>query len=81
MELDNASGRSPLEASLGAQLAGAIRNELREPVPPRLRAAQSDGYADYYTTAKTTALLAAKVRRKLEESEPASLAAEKLGAQ
>ena len=80
IELDNAAGHSPLEAGLGAQLASAIRHELREPVPSRLRAAQSDGYSDYYTTAKTTALLAAKARRKLEESEPASLAAEKLGA-
>jgi hypothetical protein len=58
-----------------------VRNELREPVPKRLQAAQRDGYADYYTTAKATVLVAARQRRKLEESEPASRAAEKLGAQ
>jgi arylsulfatase A-like enzyme len=80
LELDNAAGHSPLEHALDAQLASAVRNELREPLPTRLRAAQKDGYADYYTTAKTAALVAAKQRRKLEESEPASLAAEKLGA-
>ena len=81
LELDNLAGRSTLESALSAQLASAIRNELREPVPTRLRAAQIDGYSDYYTTAKTTALVAAAQRRKLEESEPASKAAEKLGAQ
>ncbi len=80
-ELDNLAGRSPLEATLDAQLASAVRSELREPVPRRLVAAQRDGYSDYYTTANTTALVAAKARRKLEESEPASSAAEKLGAQ
>jgi hypothetical protein len=80
LELDNAAGHSPLAHGLDAQLASAVRNELREPLPTRLRAAQKDGYADYYTTAKTAALVAAKQRRKLEESEPASLAAEKLGA-
>ena len=81
MELDNAAGASRLEPALASQLARAVRNELREPVPKRLQAAQRDGYADYYTTAKTTALVAATQRRKLEESEPASRAAEKLGAQ
>jgi arylsulfatase A-like enzyme len=80
-ELDNAAGASKLEPRLSSQLARAVRNELREPVPKRLQAAQHDGYADYYTTAKTTALVAATQRRKLEESEPASRAAEKLGAQ
>ena len=80
-ELNNVAGRSGLEGALSAQLASAIRNELREPVSTRLRAAQIDGYSDYYTTAKTTALVAAAQRRKLEESEPASKAAEKLGAQ
>jgi len=81
LELDSAAGRSSLEPVLDAQLANAVRNELREPVPARLRAAQKDGYADYFTTAKTTALVAAAQRRKLEEREPASRAAETLGAQ
>jgi arylsulfatase A-like enzyme len=81
IELDNLAGHSGLEPALDAQLASAVHNELREPVPTRLLAAQKDGYADYYTTAKTTALVAAKQRRKLEESEPASRVAEKLGSQ
>jgi len=80
LELDNRAGRSPLEASLDSQLAAAIRDELREPLPAHLHAAQSDGYSDYYTTAQVTALSQASQRRKLEESDPAG-AAEKLGAQ
>jgi hypothetical protein len=79
LELDNLATHSPLEPALDAQLASAIRRELREPVPRRLVAAQRDGYADYFTTAKTSALVAASQRRKLEESEPPSKAAEKLG--
>ncbi len=79
LELDNLAAHSPLEPGLDAQLARAVHNELREPVPLRLVAAQRDGYADYFTTAKTTALVAASQRRKLEESEPPSKAVEKLG--
>jgi 23S rRNA maturation mini-RNase III len=81
MELANVAGASHLEPALDAQLESAVRNELREPLPTRLQAAQRDGYADYYVTAKTTALLAAKLWRKLEEDEPASRAAEILGSQ
>jgi arylsulfatase A-like enzyme len=81
MELDNVAGASHLEPALDAQLASAVGNELREPLPTSLQAAQRDGYADYYVTAKTTALVAAKRRRKLEEGEPASRAAETLGSQ
>ena len=79
LELDNLATHSPLEPALDAQLSSAIRSELREPVPRRLVPAQRDGYADYFTTAKTSALVAASQRRKLEESEPPSKAAEKLG--
>ncbi len=79
LEIDNRAGSSGLQHALDAQLAAAVRNELREPVPTRLRAAQKDGYADYFTTAKSTALIATAQRRKLEESEPPSKAAEKLG--
>lgn len=81
MELDNLAGASHLERALDAQLESAVRSELREPLPTRLQAAQRDGYADYYLTAKTTTLMAARLRRKLEESEPASHAAETLGSQ
>ncbi len=80
LELDNVAGTSGLEHSLDAELASAVRHELREPVPSRLHAAQKDGYLDYFSTAKNAALIAASLRRKIEESEPASKAAEKLGA-
>jgi arylsulfatase A-like enzyme len=79
LELDNRAGHSNLEHALDARLKSAIRSELREPVPTRLRPAHNDGYADYYATATTTALVAAQQRRKLEEGEPPSKAAEKLG--
>jgi arylsulfatase A-like enzyme len=81
MELANVAGASRLEPALDAQLAGAVENELRAPLPTSLQAAQRDGYLDYYATAKTTALQAAKLRRKLEEGEPAKRAAETLGSQ
>jgi arylsulfatase A-like enzyme len=79
LELGNAAGHSKLEPALDAQLTSAVRHELREPVPARLIAAQKDGYADYFTTAKGAALVAASQRRKIEESEPPTKAAEKLG--
>jgi arylsulfatase A-like enzyme len=81
LELDNLVGRSHLEPALDRQLAGAVRSELREPLPTRLLAAQRAGYTDYYTTAKTIALVEAQLRRKLETSEPAPRAAETLGSQ
>ena len=81
LELDNTTGRSAKEHALDAALATAVRSELREPVPSRLKLAQGDGYADYYTTAKQTVLVAARQRRKLEESEPPGKAADKLGTQ
>jgi len=81
MELDNGAGSSPLEPALDAQLASAVKSELREALPSRLAAAQRDGYADYHTTAQATVLAAAAQRRTLEESEPPSKAADKLGAQ
>jgi hypothetical protein len=79
LEIDNRAGRSNLEQPLDVQLARAVRDELREPVPTVLRAAQQDGYADYHTTAQTAAIAAAAQRRRIEESEPRSKAAEKLG--
>ena len=81
LELDNGAGSSRLEHGLDAQLASAVANELREPLPSRLRAAQNDGYADFYTTAQGAALAAAAMRRKIEETEPHSKASESLGAQ
>ncbi len=81
IELDNRAGRSDLEPALRAQLQAAIREELRQPLPGWLQAAQRDGYADYRDSAKAAVVKATKLRRKIEESEPASRAAEKLGRQ
>jgi arylsulfatase A-like enzyme len=81
LEIDNRAGRSNLEPALRSQLNAAVREELREPVPAHLRVAHQDGYADYYTTAQKAAIEATNLRRKIEESEPPSKAAEKLGTQ
>ncbi len=81
LELDNLAGASNLEPALHAQLEAAVASELREPLPTRLQAAQRDGYADYHTSAQLAAIKAARLRRKIEESEPPSRAAEKLGKQ
>ncbi len=81
LEIDNRAGRSNLEPALRAQLQAAVREELREPVPTNLQAAYKDGYADYHTSAQAAAVEATNLRRKVEESEPPSKAAEKLGSQ
>jgi len=81
LELESTAGASDLEASLSEQLGHAIRDELHAPLPSRLREAQRDGYADYRVTARETALVAAKLRRKLERDEPPSRAVETLGSQ
>jgi arylsulfatase A-like enzyme len=81
LEIDNRAGRSTLEPALRSQLEAAVREELREPVPAYLRAAHRDGYADYHTSAKAAAIQATNLRRKIEESEPPSKAAETLGSQ
>ena len=80
MELASTAGASKLEAGLSRQLELAISDELHAPLPLRLQEAQRDGYADYHSTAEETALVAARMRRKLERDEPASKAVEKLGA-
>ena len=81
LEIDNRAGRSNLEPALRAQLQAAVREELREPMPTYLQAAHKDGYADYNTSAQAAAVQATNLRRKIEESEPPSKAAEKLGSQ
>ena len=81
LEIDNRARRSNAEPALRAQLEAAVREELREPVPAHLRAAHQDGYADYHTSAQAAAIQSTTLRRKLEESEPPSKAAEKLGSQ
>jgi arylsulfatase A-like enzyme len=79
MELENLAGRSEKEAALHAQLEAAVREELREPLPSFLQAAQRDGYADYRNSAQAAAIKAARLRRKIEETESPGRAAEKLG--
>jgi arylsulfatase A-like enzyme len=81
MELDNRAGASDLEPALRALLEAAIREELRAPLPSHLHGAQQAGYADYYRNAQTAAIDATRLRRKVEETERASKAAEKLGRQ
>jgi arylsulfatase A-like enzyme len=67
LEVDNRAGRSAREAALRAQLERASLEELREPLPARLRKAQQGGVADYFTTARTDARTAAKLRRRRVE--------------
>ena len=81
MELDNAAGLSRLQHGLDTALASTVRNELREPLPARLRVAQAAGYRDYYGTAESTVLDAAQKRLQIEEKESPSKAAQSLGDQ
>jgi len=68
LELDNRAGRSAREAELRALLEQAVANELREPLPARLRKAQRGGFANYFTTARHDARMAAKSRRRRLET-------------
>jgi arylsulfatase A-like enzyme len=67
LELDNGAGHSPLQETLHRQLEGAIANELREPLPPALGAAQRRGFADYFSTARRAAKGAAAMRKQRTE--------------
>jgi arylsulfatase A-like enzyme len=69
MELRNDAGRSPLEGKLAAQLERAVRDELREPLPKRLKAARKRGLNDYFNTATRAAEKAAERRRERTERE------------
>ena len=69
MELRNEAGRSPLEPHLEAQLERAIRDELREPLPARLKRARKRGLADYFKTAAHAASKAAERRRERAQRE------------
>jgi arylsulfatase A-like enzyme len=64
LELHNSASQSALEEPLQAELERAFREELREPLPPRLTAAHARGFADYFSTARNAAAAAA-ARRKL----------------
>lgn len=81
MELESTLSTGNLEGTLSEQLQSAIRDELHAQLPLRLQEAQRDGYADYHSTARETALVAASERRKLERDELPSKAVETLGAQ
>jgi arylsulfatase A-like enzyme len=63
LELRNDANRSALEAKLSAQMKRAVRDELREPLPKRLKDAQQRGLADYFNTATRAAAKAAERRR------------------
>ena len=67
LELENRAGRSPHQEKLHRQLEGAIRNELREPLPQALQAAHGRGFADYFSTAKRSAKGAAAMRKERTE--------------
>jgi arylsulfatase A-like enzyme len=69
LELRNDAGRSPLEGKLGAQLQRAVRDELREPLPKRLKSAHKRGLADYFNTAGRAANKAVERRRERAERE------------
>jgi len=68
LELDNGAGSSGAEEQLRAELEQALAHELRAPLPARLRAAQSRGFADYFSTAKRAAKGAAAARKRRTES-------------
>jgi arylsulfatase A-like enzyme len=67
LEIENRARHSPLEGRLRAQLRAAVEQELREPLPPRLRAAHARGFADYLDTARHAAASATARRRRLLE--------------
>jgi arylsulfatase A-like enzyme len=69
LELNNGAGHSPLEESLRADFERAFGEELRAPLPGRLRAAHGRGFADYFSTAKNAATNAAARRKRRSERE------------
>ncbi len=71
LELDNGAGHSALEAGLRVQHERAFLDELREPLPPRLAEAHVGGFADYFSTARNIATIAAADRKHREERETA----------
>jgi arylsulfatase A-like enzyme len=69
LELHNSAGHSDLEEELQTSLERAMREELRRPLPPRLRAAQARGFDDYSSTAARAAKGAAAARKRRAEHE------------
>jgi arylsulfatase A-like enzyme len=73
LELENLAGHSPLEQSLREDLARAVKDELRGPLPPHLVEAHARGFADYFSTARhaaTTATVRRKRRAEHETGQP-----------
>jgi arylsulfatase A-like enzyme len=73
LELHNSAGRSALEEPLQAELERAFREELREPLPPRLTEAHARGFADYFSTARRAVAEAAGRRKRRSERETGPL--------
>jgi arylsulfatase A-like enzyme len=69
LELHNSASQSALEEPLHAELERAFREELREPLPPRLTEAHARGFADYFSTARHAAAEAAGRRKRRSERE------------
>jgi hypothetical protein len=68
-ELHNSAGMSALEEPLGEQAEAAVRQELREALPPRLVRAHARGFADYFSTATRAAEGAIARRRARSQKE------------
>ncbi|HEX5225919.1 MAG TPA: sulfatase-like hydrolase/transferase, partial [Solirubrobacteraceae bacterium] len=68
LEVENVAGRSLAEEALRRELHAAVRNELREPLPYRMREAHIRGFEDYFSTARHAARGAAARRRARSES-------------
>jgi arylsulfatase A-like enzyme len=73
LELHNSASQSALEEPLRAELERAFREELREPLPPRLTEAHARGFADYFSNARRAAAEAAGRRKRRSERETGPL--------
>jgi arylsulfatase A-like enzyme len=69
LELHNSAGESSLEEGLRAEYERAFKDELRAPLPGRLVAAHARGFADYFSTARHSAVSAAARRKRRSERE------------
>ena len=69
LELHNSAGESDIEDGLREQAEYAFYQELRQPLPRHLSAAHTDGFADYFSTAKNAARQAIVRRRQRREQE------------
>jgi arylsulfatase A-like enzyme len=69
LELHNSAGESDLEDALREDAEQAFRDELREPLPPRLVKAHARGFADYFSIARGAAKGAIARRRDRRQQE------------